>query len=60
MSDAANVTSTDNNGDSGLNGKLNVTKLLVWNSLSVCFLSEERVEVHNCMFILCLLRVLAH
>lgn len=28
MSDAANVTSTDNNGDSGLNGKLNATELL--------------------------------
>lgn len=25
MSEAANTTSTDNNGDSGLNGKLHVT-----------------------------------
>lgn len=25
MSEAANATSTDNNGDSGLNGKLHVT-----------------------------------
>lgn len=36
MSEAANATSRDNNGDSGLNGKLNVTKLLNWNSVSVC------------------------
>ena len=53
MSDAANVTSTDNNGDSGLNGKMNVT------ILSVCFLSEERIDVHNCIFMMGLLRVLA-
>lgn len=50
MSEAANATSTDNNGDSGLNGKLNVTILLDWNSLSVCLLSEERVGVIGCVF----------
>lgn len=37
MSEAANATSTDNNGDSGLNGKLNVTILLDWNSLVSVF-----------------------
>lgn len=43
MSDAANTTSTDNNGDSGLNGKLNLKD----QSVSVFSL-----KVHNCVFII--------
>lgn len=49
MSEAANATSTDNNGDSGLNGKLNVSEVLRMNSLSPSFRSEKRV---SCMFII--------
>lgn len=54
MSDAANATSTDNNGDSGLNGKL---KCQMTVPVSVCFLSAELVGVRGCMFIISLLRV---
>lgn len=40
MSDAANTTSTDNNGDPGLNGKLKATiKILVPEQLGIVFYS---------------------
>lgn len=48
MSEAVNTTSRDNNGDSGLNGKLNVPVLFLdWNVLSVCALSVGRVGGHG-------------